>query len=421
MLSRTAALTGDSPNAPYSGFDDENLFGWAEENIEFISCCIDTSGAKAVMGGVGDNLFDPAGNYTREQAILTFQRLYRYVEGVIRPLYPGETPVELSNYIWVSFDGKQLHFSNISSTEDHTLYVMIPGNPDYSGVVKSDIITPVNGEITYDISEIESGHYEVRLRQSNVLVASAPIKPPAVPGIFSAPPSSAPTTFVDIFKDNDHGYLMPYPAYEHNKTMFDEYTPPADGEYLEPTERAQCDDPEIAALAAEITAGLTSDYDKAAAVYDWLGENIAYDYETYSARADRPQDAISVLAQRMAVCDGYSSLAAAMLRSQGIPTKRVLGCPIVNYGLGQTDDYWIYLLMNCGDEENQIYLPAYHAWNEVWVGDRWIIMDATWGRVQDSENWDDFYTQRDYFDPSLWRFSYSHIIIDYGGEIPLYQ
>ncbi len=421
MLSRTAALSGDSPNAPYAGFDDQDLFGWAQENIEFISCCIDINGAKAVMGGVGNNLFDPAGNYTREQAILTFQRLYRFAEAVNRPLYPGETPVELAHDVWVAFDGKTLNFTNITAEGDHTVYITVPGNLNFTGVLKSDVVTPVNGEISYDISDMESGHYKVELRQSGELTASAPLTRPSRPGIFSAPPQFPPTTIVDIYKDNDHGYLMPYPSYEYNKTMFDEHTPPAPGEYLEPTLYAQSDDPDIAALAASITAGLTSDYDKASAVYDWLGENIAYDYETYNAQADRPQDAISVLSQRSAVCEGYSQLASALLRSVGVPTRCVHGSPVVNYGLGQTDDDWIYILMNGGNEETGEYLPAWHAWNEVWVGDRWIIMDATWGRVQDTENWDDFYTQRDYFDPSLWKFSYSHIILGYEDEIPRYQ
>jgi len=30
-----------------------------------------------IMGGVGDNRFDPQGEYTREQSILTMLRLYK--------------------------------------------------------------------------------------------------------------------------------------------------------------------------------------------------------------------------------------------------------------------------------------------------------------------------------------------------------
>lgn len=154
---------------------------------------------------------------------------------------------------------------------------------------------------------------------------------------------------MDIIKDNDHGYLIPYPAYEHNKKMFQETQAPAAGEYLNATEDIQADNAEIRALAESITAGLSSDYEKASAIYDWMGQNIAYDYETYHAVDDesqRPQDAVSVMNQRSAVCAGYSQLAAALLRSIGIPTKYVLGFPSLDYGIGETTDDWIKILMN---------------------------------------------------------------------------
>lgn len=423
MLARTAALTGNTANAPYEPFSDETQFGWAQENIEFISSCIDTRTVTAIMGGVGDNLFDPNGNYTREQAILTFQRLYRYCTGVIQPLYPGNVPVEINGGVMVSLEGGQLRFSNLQDGEYSIIVGVGLNYHSYTEMTKSDIVTAVNSEITYDISDIPNGRYTAVIRPyTSDSLAAAYTEMPELPQdgrILSAAPATVEPPYVDIIKDNDHGYLIPYPAYEHNKKMFQETQAPAAGEYLNATQDIQADNAEIRALAESITAGLSSDYEKASAIYDWMGQNIAYDYETYHAVDDesqRPQDAVSVMNQRSAVCAGYSQLAAALLRSIGIPTKYVLGFPSLDYGIGETTDDWIKILMNGGDEENGIYLVVRHAWNEVWVGDRWVIMDTTWGRMQNEENWDDFRTQRDYFDPSLWKFSYSHIILEYPDE-----
>ena len=424
MLARTAALTGNTANAPYEAFSDEAMFGWAQENIEFISSCIVTRTVTAIMGGVGDNLFDPNGNYTREQAILTFQRLYRYCTGVIQPLYPGNVPVEINGGVLVSLEQGQIKFSNVQDGEYSIMVGEGLNYHTYTEVAKSDVVTAVNSEITYDISDVANGRYTVVLRpytaDSLAVGYTETPEPPQSGRILSAAPATVEPPYVDIIKDNDHGYLIPYPAYEHNKEVFRQTQAPADGEYLNATQDIQSDDSEIRALAESITAGLSSDYEKASAIYDWMGQNIAYDYETYravDAESQRPQDAVSVMNQRSAVCEGYSHLAAALLRSLGIPTKYVLGYPVIDYGIGETTDDWIKILMNGGDEENGIYLVVWHAWNEVWVGDRWIIMDTTWGRMQDEENWDEFRTQRDYFDPSLWKFSYSHIILEYGEEI----
>ena len=102
-------------------------------------------------------------------------------------------------------------------------------------------------------------------------------EPPQSGRILSAAPATVEPPYVDIIKANDHGYLIPYPAYEHNKEVFRQTQAPADGEYLNATQDIQSDDSEIRALAESITAGLSSDYEKASDIYDGMGQNIAYD------------------------------------------------------------------------------------------------------------------------------------------------
>lgn len=77
MLMRTARSLGmDEPNGTQMKFSDTSaLQQWAKDSIDFISAC--TADGKAVMGGTGTNTFSPNDNYTREEAFITFERLYR--------------------------------------------------------------------------------------------------------------------------------------------------------------------------------------------------------------------------------------------------------------------------------------------------------------------------------------------------------
>lgn len=123
---------------------------------------------------------------------------------------------------------------------------------------------------------------------------------------------------------------------------------------LSPSFSIQSDDPEIIALALKITAGLDIDYDKARAIHDWVAHNISYDEELHQAidkgEASEPITALGTLHAGKSVCEGYSKLTAALHRAVGIPAKYVIGS---NYS------------------EN-------HAWNEVLVDKRWILVEATW-------------------------------------------
>ncbi len=103
--------------------------------------------------------------------------------------------------------------------------------------------------------------------------------------------------------------------------------------------------------AAEVCAGVTDTVEKIAAIFGYITENITYDYDL----ADRVSsgavgmyvpDPDSVLARKKGICYDYASLFAAMLRSQGIPSRLVIGYAKAN---------------------------IYHAWNEVYTTETgWI-------------------------------------------------
>lgn len=70
MLMRAAKVLGaDTTSLPDAGFaDSNNIATWAADGVNYVY-------QAGVMSGVGDNQFDPTGNYTREQTFVTVYRL----------------------------------------------------------------------------------------------------------------------------------------------------------------------------------------------------------------------------------------------------------------------------------------------------------------------------------------------------------
>lgn len=106
----------------------------------------------------------------------------------------------------------------------------------------------------------------------------------------------------------------------------------------------------IEAKAAEVCEGLTTDYQKAKAIYDWVSTNIIYNYQdayTTTEALMKGSEAIEVFNTKTGVCQGYADLYAAMCRAEGIHVKVV--------------------------ESNT------HAWNEVYTpATGWFKVDCTW-------------------------------------------
>ncbi len=99
--------------------------------------------------------------------------------------------------------------------------------------------------------------------------------------------------------------------------------------------------------AAQLCAGKTGTIGKTAAVFSWITDNVTYDRElAATVKSGYVPDPDSVLKKLSGICYDYASLMAAMLRSQDIPTRLVVGYA----------------------KEN-----IYHAWNEIWTEETgWI-------------------------------------------------
>ena len=87
------------------------------------------------------------------------------------------------------------------------------------------------------------------------------------------------------------------------------------------------------------------------AIYDWLVAEV-----TYGGYDPVDRGALHALDKREGDCTEYSALAVALARANGIPARLVNG-----------------YVMN---EDGRLSPFAFHAWAEIRVDDRWLIVDA---------------------------------------------
>lgn len=105
-----------------------------------------------------------------------------------------------------------------------------------------------------------------------------------------------------------------------------------------------------------------TDLDKVKSIYNYIINNISYDtYKASTVTSGYLPNVDSTLSLQRGICFDYAALMACMLRSQGVPTKLVIGTVSPN--------------------------NANHAWNEVYIQNRgWItlkiqVTGAGWKRM----------------------------------------
>ena len=156
-----------------------------------------------------------------------------------------------------------------------------------------------------------------------------------------------------------------------------------------PSEWVESRDPEILALALQITQDAPDSFSKSKAIHDWVSSNIAYDTDAFFSGLFKNYSALDTLRQRKALCSGYSHLTAALHRALGIPARMIIGKASWNGAEGD------------------------HEWNEIQVGNSWIIEDTTWdaGTVSPQTRNFTFSPNERYFNPSVTDFAKDHVRI----------
>jgi transglutaminase-like putative cysteine protease len=139
---------------------------------------------------------------------------------------------------------------------------------------------------------------------------------------------------------------------------------------LKPTEYWQSDDPEIIKLAQSLKTPK--------AIYDYVSQNLKYDYERVRPNVDRLGAKKALESPTMAICMEFTDLFVALARAANIPAREV-------NGYAYTENPEIQPLSLVAD--------VLHAWPEYWdaTKNRWVQVDPTWG----STSGVDFYNKLD--------------------------
>ena len=123
------------------------------------------------------------------------------------------------------------------------------------------------------------------------------------------------------------------------------------------------DDSKVVAKAAELVKGQKTDLDKVTAIYHYVINNITYDYQLAATVASGYLPEVDkILESGTGICFDYAAVMAAMLRSQNIPCKLIVGYA------GTVYHAWINVYIDgVGWVDHLIYFN----------GEDWSLMDPT--------------------------------------------
>lgn len=289
----------------------------------------------------------------------------------------------------MSINGMSLTISGISDTEKMADFMLIVYQ------VKRPYITMAqaddDGTVILPLPELPDGEYRFVVTYSAYGSAVARVLLPVT---------------MKYKVSGRSAVLVDSPTYESNTAIADE----ADVSDEAMRFYAYCASGEnVRNLAASITSGIESDYEKAFAVYSWVTANIYLDVDNVYSNVDTEQ-ADDVLEKKEATSSGFAALTGELLRSLGIPVRDVRGVGVVNDVDNWLDD------VSYNDTVSQY-------WNEAYIDGRWVIIDTAFGTLNTVTNGVRYRVApvtKLYFDPDPRFFAYSHSTQEYETA-PIYN
>lgn len=121
--------------------------------------------------------------------------------------------------------------------------------------------------------------------------------------------------------------------------------------YLYPSR--YCPSDRLHRLALKEFGDLPKGYSRVAAIHEWVTQRVSFQSNTSNGSTT----AIDTLVDRVGVCRDFTHLMIALCRAVNIPARFVSG---IDYGADPT-----------------LGPPDFHAYVEVFLGDRWYIFDAS--------------------------------------------
>lgn len=199
--------------------------------------------------------------------------------------------------------------------------------------VASGSLVKENSKAQIDYSNTSDGYVMVRYIASTSQKLKVRVAGPGgTTYTYSLTPSSSWTTFplsdgngsykVTVYEQVEGTSYATVLSVTFSASLDDEFGP-----FLLPNQYVNyADAPRAVAKAAELTAGISDPLEKVKAIYDYIVNNISYDYDKASSvQSGYLVDMDSVLASGKGICFDYAAIMAGMLRSQSVPTKLVVG------------------------------------------------------------------------------------------------
>jgi len=118
----------------------------------------------------------------------------------------------------------------------------------------------------------------------------------------------------------------------------------------------------LSELTVTITDTTQPKVEQAKNIYDWITNNITYDFKSYQTLTPRNLSPEQTLKVRKGLSYEYAGLMTALCKSVGIEAYTVFG---------YTKDFDYY--------SNKVFLHLNHCWSVINTGTEWIIADPTWG------------------------------------------
>ncbi|MGF7118777.1 transglutaminase domain-containing protein [Methanobacterium oryzae] len=148
---------------------------------------------------------------------------------------------------------------------------------------------------------------------------------------------------VTFYKSNSR-----LPSYVTMNTWKEEDIPSDLQKYLNPTKNCQSDNANIKALAASLTKGISSTYDKGTKIFNWVRDNLSYEFY-YNTK----YGAVNTYQNKKGNCVDHSHLLIALARAAGIPAK--------------------YMHGTCNFTSGTVYG---HVWAQLYINGKWYNADA---------------------------------------------
>ena len=197
--------------------------------------------------------------------------------------------------------------------------------------------------------------------------------------IFPLPYGDGEYAFRALKNISDSKYAVLYTC-EAQVKLTNEFSPfLRPSQYADYTEESDC-----VKMAKEFAEDAATREDFIAQVYLYVTENITYDHEkAATVKAPYFPEPDAIMEEKKGICFDYASLAASMLRSQGIPTKIIFGYVAPDdlyhaWNMFYTEEGgWVLVELAVNEEWNRIDLTFAASHDDVsYVGDGTNYVDA---------------------------------------------